>query len=143
MKDNINALDELNKGTSMGKDTIDYVLDKVEEKRLKSILNNQKKEYERLLDKIARIYHKYNDNKEPHEINRMEKAMAKKGVEMRLFVDDSSSKISELFLKGTNMGIIEGRRLLNNKNIDKRVHSLISEFVNMQEAYVEKLKAFL
>ncbi|MBQ6281964.1 MAG: hypothetical protein IJK66_00310 [Bacilli bacterium] len=143
MKDNINALDELNKGTSMGKDTIDYVLDKVEEKRLKSILNNQKKEYERLLDKIARIYPKYNDNKEPHEINRMEKAMAKKGVEMRLFVDDSSSKISELFLKGTNMGIIEGRRLLNNKNIDKRVHSLISEFVNMQEAYVEKLKAFL
>lgn len=143
MKDNINALDELNKGVSMGKDTIDYVLDKVEEKRLKSILNNQKKEYERLLDKIARIYPKYNDSKEPHEINRMEKAMVKKGIEMRLFVDDSSSKISELFLKGTNMGIIEGRRLLNNKNIDKKVHSLISEFVNMQEAYVEKLKVFL
>lgn len=143
MNDNINALDELNKGASMGKDTINYVLDKVEEKKLKSVLDNQLKEYERLLKKIAKIYPKYNSEKEPHEINRMEKAMAKKGIEMRLFVDDSSSKISELFLKGTNMGIIEGRRLLNNKNIDKNVHSLISEFVNMQEAYVEKLKEFL
>ena len=62
---------------------------------------------------------------------------------MRLFVDSSTSKISELFLKGTNMGIIEGRKLLNNKNIDKRVHSLLDEFVNMQESYVQKLKEFL
>ena len=69
--------------------------------------------------------------------------MVKKGLEMRLFIDDSASKISELFLKGTNMGIIEGRKLLNNKNIDKKVHSLIDEFVSMQESYVEKLKEFL
>ena len=143
MNDNINALDELNKGASMGRDTINYVLDKVEDKKLKKILDNQLKEYGRLLEKIEKIYPKYNKNKEPHEINRMEKAMAKKGIEMRLFVDDSTSKISELFLKGTNMGIIEGRRLLNNKSIDGKVHSLISEFVNMQEEYEKKLKEFL
>ena len=143
MNDNIDALDELNKGASMGKDTINYVLDKVEDKNLKKVLDNQLKEYGRLLVKIDKIYPKYNKDKEPHEINKMEKMMTKKGIEMRLFIDDSSSKISELFLKGTNMGIIEGRRLLNNKNIDKHVHSLISEFVNMQEAYVEKLKEFL
>ena len=143
MKDNINALDELNKGASMGKDTISYVLDQVRDKKLEKILTNQLKEYDRLTNKIARIYPKYNNEKEPHEINKMEKMMAKKGIEMRLYMDNSSSKISELFLKGTNMGIIEGRRLLNNKNLDKKVHSLVSEFVNMQEAYVEKLKEFL
>lgn len=143
MKDNINALDELNKGASMGKDTISYVLDEVRDKKLEKILNNQLKEYDRLTDKIAKIYPKYNNEKEPHEVNRMEKAMAKKGIEMRLYMDNSSSKISELFLKGTNMGIIEGRKLLNNKNLDKKVHSLVSEFVNMQEAYIEKLKEFL
>ncbi len=143
MKDNINALDELNKGASMGRETINYVLDNVKDKKLKKVLTNQLKEYERLLSKIEKIYPKYNKNKEPHEINMMEKKMAKKGLEMRLFVDDSASRISELFLKGTNMGIIEGRKLLNNKNIDSKVHSLLDEFVNMQEAYVEKLKEFL
>lgn len=143
MKDNINALDELNKGASMGRETINYVLDNVKDKKLKKVLENQLKEYERLLSKIAKIYPKYNNDKEPHEINMVEKKMAKKGLEMRLFVDDSASRISELFLKGTNMGIIEGRKLLNNKNIDSKVHSLLDEFVNMQEAYVEKLKEFL
>ena len=143
MKDNINALDELNKGASMGKETISYVLDNVSDKKLKKVLENQLQEYERLLCKISKICPKYNDDKEPHEISRMEKSMAKKGLEMRLFTDDSASRISELFLKGTNMGIIEGRKLLNNKNIDKKVHSLLDEFVNMQEAYVEKLKEFL
>ena len=127
----------------MGKETINYVLDNVKDKSLKKVLTYQLKEYERLLEKISKIYPKYNKDKEPHEINKMEKTMAKKGLEMRLFVDDSASRISELFLKGTNMGIIEGRKLLNNKNIDKKVHSLLDEFVNMQEAYVEKLKEFL
>lgn len=143
MKDNINALDELNKGVSMGKDSINYVLEKVDDKKLKKTLENQLEEYERLSSKITKVYLKYNNDKEPHEISKMEKSMVKKGLEMRLFVDDSASKISELFLKGTNMGIIEGRKLLNNKNIDKKVHSLIDEFVNMQESYVEKLKEFL
>ena len=143
MKDNINALDELNKGACMGKDSITYVLDNVKDKKLKKVLDNQLKEYERLLGKISKLYPKYNNDKEPHETNGMEKKMVKKGLEMRLFVDDSASRISELFLKGTNMGIIEGRKLLNNKNIDKKVHALLDEFVNMQEAYVQKLKEFL
>lgn len=143
MKDNINALDELNKGVSMGKDSINYVLEKVDDKKLKRTLENQLEEYERLSNKITKVYTKYNNDKEPHEISKMEKSMVKKGLEMRLFIDDSASKISELFLKGTNMGIIEGRKLLNNKNIDKKVHSLIDEFINMQESYVEKLKEFL
>ncbi len=143
MKDNINALDELNKGASMGRETIMYVLDNIEDKKLKKVLDNQLKEYGRLLEKIAKIYPKYNNGKEPHEINSMEKKMAKKGLEMRLFVNDSASRISELFLKGTNMGIIEGRKLLNNKNIDSKVQSLLDEFINMQEAYVQKLKEFL
>ena len=141
--DNINALDELNKGASMGKETIIYVLDNVNDKGLKKVLEDQLKEYERIMKKVCKIYPKYNKDKEPHEINIMEKKMAKKGLEMRLFVDSSTSKISELFLKGTNMGIIEGRKLLNNKNIDKKVHSLLDEFVNMQESYVQKLKEFL
>ena len=37
------------------------------------------------------------------------------GIEMKTLMDDSTSKITELLLQGTNMGIIEGRKLLNNK----------------------------
>jgi hypothetical protein len=62
---------------------------------------------------------------------------------MKTMMDDSTSKIAELLLKGTNMGIIEGRRLLNHKDTDKEVHELVQEYVDMQEDAVEKLKQFL
>ena len=58
--------------------------------------------------------------------------------------DKSNSNLSELLLNGTNMGIIEGRRLLNqNPNINKDIHSLLADFVKMQEDSVEKLKSYL
>ncbi len=41
------------------------------------------------------------------------------------------------------MGIIEGRKLLNHKNIDKEVQELLQEYVDMQEDAIEKLKIFL
>lgn len=35
------------------------------------------------------------------------------GIQMKTMNDDSTLKLSELLMQGTNMGIIEGRRLLN------------------------------
>ena len=65
------------------------------------------------------------------------------GIEMKTFNDKSNSKIAELLVKGTNMGIIEGRRILNNKNIGKEVEKLVDEFVRMQEDSLEILKEYL
>ena len=73
----------------------------------------------------------------------MNKMMTWSGVEMNTLMDTSSSKIAELLLQGTNMGIIEGRKLLNHKGTDNRVHKLVQEYVDMQEDAVEKLKTFL
>ena len=55
----------------------------------------------------------------------------------------SENQIAEMLLQGTNMGIIEGRKLLNNKLLDKKVSKLIEEFVSMQEECVEILKEYL
>ena len=44
--------------------------------------------------------------------------------------DDTTSKLSELLMQGTNMGIIEGRRLLNNNpSVDKNVRQILDDFV--------------
>lgn len=64
-------------------------------------------------------------------------------IQMKTINDKSTSKIAEMLLQGTNMGIIEGRKMLNNKVLDKKVNDLIEEFVGMQEEYVEVLKSFL
>ena len=122
MKENeINVLDELNKGACMGKDAIYFILDKVKDYALKEELNRQYEKYNEISDKINKIYPHYNEDK-PHETTTMNKVMTWYGIEMKTITDDSTSKIAELLLQGTNMGIIEGRRLLNQKETDPEVH---------------------
>jgi len=141
MKEEINVLDELNKGACMGMDAIDFIIDKVEDDDLKKELHAQYREYENISKKIHKLYP--DCKKEPHETSAMNKAMTWYGIEIRTLTDKSTSKIAELLLQGTNMGIIEGRKLLNNKDIDEEVNDLIDEYVTMQEKAVEKLKKFL
>jgi len=142
MEKEIKALDELNKGSCMGVDAIDFILDKVQDEEFKKVLTDQKDEYEKLTDKIGNLYKEFSDE-EPHETGAMTKAMTWSNVEMRTLTDHSNSKIAELMLQGTNMGIIEGRRLLNHKSGNEKVDNIISEYVNMQEKFVEILKKYL
>lgn len=145
-KDNeneVNVLDELKKGACMGMDAIHFILDKVEDDKFKKILEEQYKQYEVISNKIEKLYPEYEDDKEPHETNKITKAMTWYGIEMKTLTDKSNSKIAEILLQGTNMGIIEGRKLLNNKSTNKEIESLIKAYVDMQEEAVEKLKQFL
>ena len=141
--ENINALDEVNKGACMGMDAVKYLLDKVEDSSLEKLLNKSYNDYKEISDEVEILYDKYNSDREPNETGMMTKAMTWSGVEMKTMTDKSNSKIAEIMLQGVNMGVIEGRKLLNNKRIDKEVNSLISKFVNMQEKLVEDLKKFL
>lgn len=143
MQDNVNVLDEINKGSSMGTDAVDFVLKKVEDKKLKKVLEDLHKKYENIIRRINKIYNKYNKDKTPHETNMMNKVMTWYGVEMKTFNDTSNSKIAELILQGINMGIIEGKKIYNSKKMDMKVKSIVKEYINMQEEYVEILKKFL
>ncbi len=142
MKENINALDELNKGASMGMDAIHFILDKVEDEEFKKTLELEYNKYKDISRRANELYSHYSDG-EAHETNAMNKAMTWWGIEMKTLTDHSNSKIAELLLQGTNMGIIEGRKLLNNKEVDEQVNQLIDEYVTMQEDSVEKLKTYL
>lgn len=142
MEENINALDEIHKGACMGMDAISFVLDKVEDDYLKKVLKKEYDEYQKIAGEIEKIYPNYNDGN-PHETSKITKAMTWYGIEMKTLTDKSNSKIAELLLKGFNMGIIEGKRILNQKNINKEVANIIEKYVEMQEKDVETLKSFL
>ena len=141
-KKEIDVLDELNKGACMGMDAIKFVLDKVEDKEFSGLLKRQYDGYQKISDKICELYPEYSKD-HPHETNAMNKVMTWYGIEMKTMLDKSNSKIAELLLQGTNMGIIEGRKLLNHKNTDKEVEKLVSEYVKNQEEAVEQLKQYL
>lgn len=143
MEENINALDEVNKGVSIGMDAISFTMDKAEDAEFMKVLKGEYDKYKAISERIDKIYRKYNDTDTPHEVSPITKTMTWWGIEMKTFNDKSNSKIAELLVKGTNMGIIEGRRILNNKNIGKEVEKLVDEFVRMQEDSLEILKEYL
>ena len=141
-KNEVNVLDELSKGACMGRDAIHFIMDKVEDEKLKQELDRQYREYKEISEEINKIYLEYSDD-QPHKTNVMNKMMTWYGIEMKTFMDSSTSKIAELLLQGTNMGIIEGRRLLNHKDTNEEINKLVEKYVEVQETAVEKLKSFL
>lgn len=142
MDNNIDILDELNKGCCMGIDALEFILPKTDEPKFKHILEKQLIEYKDLSSKITDLYKDYSDGS-IHETNLMVKAMTWYGIEKDTMMDTSVSNLADLLIRGTNMGIVEGKKLLNNKTMDKKVHKVCSEYIKMQEAYLDKLKEYL
>ncbi len=140
---NLNVLDEVNKGATMGMDAISYVSEKVKDNNFKQVLDTEYNKYRDISTRVNNLYSNYS-SKEPHETNAMNKMMTWYGIQMKTITDSSTSKLSELLMQGTNMGIIEGRRLLNqNNNIETDVKNILNDFVVMQEDSVETLKKYL
>lgn len=140
---NLNILDEVNKGATMGMDAISYVSGKVEDNEFKEVLDVEYNKYKEISNRVNDLYNNYSE-KDPHETNAMNKMMTWYGIQMKTMKDHTTSKLSELLMQGTNMGIIEGRRLLNqNSEADHDVKNILNDFVVMQEDSVETLKKYL
>ncbi len=140
---NLNILDEVNKGATMGMNAISYVNDKATDHDFKKVLDTEYHKYEKISQRVNNLYSNYSDE-EPHKTNTMNKIMTWYGIQMNTMIDDTTSKLSELLMQGTNMGIIEGRRLLNqNQDAASDVKNILNDFVVMQEDSVETLKKYL
>jgi len=140
---NLNILDEVNKGATMGMDAISFVSEKVADNEFKKVLDVEYNKYKEISNRVNDLYSNYSE-KDPHETNAMNKMMTWYGIQMKTMTDHTTSKLSELLMQGTNMGIIEGRRLLNQNNeADHDVKNILNDFVVMQEDSVETLKKYL
>lgn len=142
MNNNVNILDELNKGCCMGVDAINLIVKKANDKEFIKLLEELKEKYLELSGEINKTYKEYSDD-EIHETGMMTKAMTWYGIEKDTILDDSTSKLADLMINGTNMGIIEGRKIINNKKMDKNIKHISEEYIKIQEEYLDKLKKYL
>ena len=127
MDNNIDILDELNKGCCMGVDALEIILPKVEEHDFQELLENQIEEYKSISVKIDDLYRQFTSSN-LHETSTMEKAMTWYGIQKDTLLDNSISNLADLLVRGTNMGIIEGKKIINHKKMDKRVYKICKGF---------------
>lgn len=135
-------LNEINKGIKMGMDSISTISDKVTDTNLKDDLLFQYDKYNEILNRVNSELKNHDDF--PKEVPPVQKAMGYIDIQMGTMNDKSNSKIAEMLLKGTNMGIIEGVKLKNhNPNAEAPIQNILDDFIRFQENNVEKLKKYL
>ena len=139
---NAHILNEVHKGLVMGMESISVIQSKFGDRNFRDDLNMQYNEYGKILDKI-------NNRLTVSDIqiadtNPAEKMMGWASLQMNTMMDKSNSQISQLLIRGNTMGIIEGRKLLNqNPDASTEVKDILNEFVKIQENNIEKLKTYL
>lgn len=140
---NLKILKEIHKATKMGMDSISFVSEKLDDNKLKDNLSFQYTQYGQVMDRVNKLYENYGEI--PEDKNVMNTIMGWTGVQMNTLKDKTPSHIAEIMIEGTTMGIIEGRKLLNNEaeQVSKDVRDLLNNFVTFQENNVEQLKKFL
>ena len=135
-------LNEINKGIKMGMDSISSIAKKVTDDQLKDDLQSEYNQYNTILNDVNAELGKYEEF--PKELNPAQKMMGWFDIQMSTLTDDSDSKIAEMLIKGTNMGIIEGVKLLNNNpETTPEIKNILTNFIQFQENNVERLKKYL
>lgn len=140
---NLKILKEIHKATKMGMDSISFVSEKLDDNKLKDNLSFQYTQYGQVMDRVNKLYENYGEI--PEDKNVMNTIMGWTGVQMNTINDKTSSHIAEMMIEGTTMGIIEGKKLINQDadRASKDVKDLLCNFVTFQENNVEQLKKFL
>ena len=139
---NAKILDEVHKGLVMGMESISVIQSKVGDRNFRDDLNMQYNEYGKVLDKINNRLSV--SDVTPTDTNVGEKVMGWATLQLNTLMDKSNSQISQMLIRGNTMGIIEGRKLLNqNPDADNEVKNVLNKFIKFQENTVEQLKKYL
>lgn len=135
-------LDDFNKAIKMGEDSYAMVIEKATDEEFKALLQKQSHCYEAFLD---RVHEKYQElEKKPLDTPITQKIMGWTGIQMNTLTDSSNAHLSEMLIQGAAMGWIECYKLLNTyPDMDKDLHYLIKEFLELQEKVAEELKIYL
>ena len=133
---NDTCIEELINGLNMGKISIDHLVDKIENRKLKEIAVHQRKNYDDLKEKIMQTF--------PHTEDEVKnKFMLESMIEMKTILSDDA-KIAKMLTEGSNQAIMTMTHLLNKEeNVDPKIKAFADDFEDISKRYIEELKEFL
>ena len=140
--DTIKLLRECSAGLKMGIESIDNVLDDVENGALRGLLKDSYDIHCRLKKETESYLEKYHDEgKEPAPIA---KAMAKMKCSFKTMGENPDCSIANFITDGCNMGIKSLHRYLNQyPAADKGVKHLTKQIIKTEEVLLAGLHQFL
>ncbi len=137
-------LGEIYKNTKMGADSIINLLPKVKDDGMRSAMTMQLDGYERYAARAAAALEER--GAEAKKENVMTRFGARMGMVFNTMLDSTTSHIAEMMIEGSNMGITDMTKLLNNFEVgngDSEAVRLAREVVRFEEHNLEMLKPYL
>ncbi len=140
--DTAELLKECNSGIQMAVYSIEEVLDKTGDVKLKGVLTESKAKHKELGDQTHRLLSEHHE--ETKEPNAMAKGMSWLKTNTKMVVNESDKTIADLITDGCNMGIKSLYRYLNQyKAADDTSRAMAEDIIREEETLRQNLRDYL
>jgi hypothetical protein len=138
----VEILSEIYRGAKMGVETINSMLNKVNDNKIYDELKYQLRCYDEIANEAYGELVKR--NQEPKDISTMNKLSAKMSVGINTMISNTPSHIADMLIKGSTMGVTEMTKSLNSyKDADPDIQSLADRFIKLEQDNIDRLMKFL
>ena len=141
-QDTVKLLRECDAGIKMGVDSIDEVVDRVDDKNFKSCLTECKRGHEKLGDEIRVALHRFGD--EGKNPNPVAKSMSWMKTEAMMSFKGGDSTVADLMTDGCNMGVKSLSRYLNQyEAADEKSKDIAKRLISLEERLAQDIRQYL
>ena len=145
MNNNQNTVDflsEIYRGAKMGVETINSMLNKVNDNKIYDELKYQLRSYDEIANEAHAELSKRNHA--PKDISTMNKLSAKMSVGINTVISNNPSHIADMLIKGNTMGVTGIRKSLNShQDADPQIQALADRFIKLEQSNIDILMKFL
>ena len=140
--DTTKLLRECNAGIKMGIDTIESVLERVENQDLYAILKTCKDEHIKLEAETGALLQEFGE--ESKEPNPLAKGMSYMKTNVKTVLEPGDKTVADLVTDGCHMGVKSLERYLNEyKNAEQRVQSIAEKLIKIEKNLADDIAAYL
>ena len=141
-QDTVKLLKECDAGTKMAVSSIDEVLEKVCDTKMKNLLQESKAHHEKLENDICGMLKEHNAcEKEPNPIA---KGMSWMKTNVKLGLEGSDATVADLMTDGCNMGVKSLSKYLNQyEAADEKSKNLAKRLIALEEQLAVNIRRFL
>ena len=143
LKKDSEVLAEIYRNAQLALTSISDILPEIEDEAIKQEILREHEEYERICSEAASLAHKLNvELKDPSPVK---KAMMWSAIKMGTANDNSSQNVAQMMIRGTVTGITSLKTSLTDgeKYMDEEVKKLLTDLINVEENFEQKLKTYL
>ncbi|MDE6504378.1 MAG: hypothetical protein K2L42_00740 [Clostridia bacterium] len=143
IKKDSEVLAEIYRNAQLALTSISDILPEIDDENIKQEIMREHEEYERICCEAASLAHKLNvELKDPSPVK---KAMMWSAIKMGTANDNSAQNVAQMMIRGTVTGLTSLKTSLTDggKYMDEEVKKLLTDLIDIEESFEQKLKTYL